>query len=657
MPVIDFELKSKRPYVGGRTFGEAGVYDSITGVLTFAVDPENDSNAFIVDLNLAPREENGCVCFRADFKLLTPADPSRANGRVIIEPPNRGNRMILANFNRLLYQDQASGEFIPGGDGFLFQRGYSVVSIGWQWDVYRDQELLGFEPPYAIQDDRPIKGKTIVEIRPNTLEYTRLLANRIHKPYPAFDLTEQEATLLVRDFDNDEARLIPRSDWRFARKTENGIEPSRKHVYLKTGFEPGKIYQVIYTTEGAPVAGAGLLAIRDVASFLRYDDSDLNPAALTFNHAYGFGISQTGRVLRHLIYLGLNIDEEGRMVYDGILAHIAGSLHGGVNHRFAQPSDSVIPTFSYLFPFADNTVTDPLTGRTDGLLEKLRERDAVPRIMYTNTATEYWRGDGSLIHININGGRDLEPAPESRIYHFAGTRHGTGSLPLTNKNPTGEHGRHGFNIVDYTPLLRAALTNLDQWASENVEPPPSIHPRLDDGTAVDRREVIATFENNLAVPAPDPEKLRVTRTIDLGPEAGQGIGRYPMIQGEAYPCFVSAVDDDGNELAGIRLPDITVPAATHMGWNLRAPEIGAPEQMLSLQGSSIFLAKSKFWRENSNDQRPSLEERYQNREEYLKKVRSETEKLVSERYLLAEDVELVVGNAAARYDAAINASE
>lgn len=657
MPVIDFEVKSRRPYVGGRKFGDVGVYDSITGILTFAVDPENEANAPIVDLKLAPRDKDGRVHFRADFKLLTPSDPKRGNGRVVIEPPNRGIRLILANLNRILLQSQSPEEITPGGDGFLFRHGYSVASIGWQWDVCRDEELIGFEPPYAQENDKAIRGQTIVEIRPNTLEYTRLLANRIHKPYPAVDLDEPEALLLVRNFEDGEDTLIPRSSWQFARKTEEGIVPNREHIYLENGFEPGKIYHVVYTTEGAPVVGTGLLAVRDVASFLRYDDSTLNPTPVNFDHVYGFGVSQTGRMFRHFLFLGLNTDEQGRIAYDGILANIAGSRHGGMNHRFAQPSDAAIPTFGHLFPFADNVMTDPLTGRKDGLLKRLRELMAVPKIFYTNTSSEYWRGDGSLMHVNPEGDRDLEPAPESRVYLFAGTQHAPGSLPQTNRDPRGARGRYGFNVVDYTPLLRAALINLDRWASEGVEPPPGLHPRIDDGTAVDQRTVLSTFDTVLGIESPDPDRLWVTRTIDLGPEANRGIGRYPMIEGDVYPCFVSGVDDDGNELAGIRLPDLSVPVATHTGWNLRAPEIGAPEQILSMLGSTMFFARSKTERETSNDPRLSIEERYNNREGYVEMVRVEAEKLVADRYLLAEDIELVVANAADRYDAALKQAE
>jgi hypothetical protein len=130
-----------------------------------------------------------------------------------------------------------------------------------------------------------------------------------------------------------------------------------------------------------------------------------------------------------------------------------------------------------------------------------------------------------------------------------------------------------------------------------------------------------------------------------------------MIEGDVYPCFVSGVDDDGNELAGIRLPDLSVPVATHTGWNLRAPEIGAPEQILSMLGSTMFFARSKAERETSNDPRLSMEERYENREGYVEKVRAEAEKLVADRYLLAEDIELVVANAADRYDAALKQAE
>jgi hypothetical protein len=366
--------------------------------------------------------------------------------------------------------DCTSTPILPG-DGFLFTRGFAVVSIGWQWDVYRSDALLGLEAPCAELAGQPPHGRVIVEMRPNVLEKTRLLADRVHQPNPAANLEEANAMLLVRDWKDAPATVIPRQAWRFARESDNGVVPSREHVYLDSGFKPGKMYYIVYTPSKAPVVGTGLLAVRDVAVWLRHA-SALNPVEGGFERVYGYGVSQTGRMLRHFMYLGLNQDEAGRLVYDALLPHVAGGRRGEFNHRFAQPSQQHTPGFGHLFPFADNATTDPLTGRTDGLLERLRSLQAVPKIIYTNSSAEYWRGDSSFAHIDPSGQVDLEPAPESRIYHFAGTQHGAGTLPpATGSGPDGSTGRYPYNVVDYRPLLRAALINLDRWVSDGVEPP------------------------------------------------------------------------------------------------------------------------------------------------------------------------------------------
>ena len=409
MPVVQVEITRKGLYADGQSFGEAGVYERTDGVLTFAVDPENSANRLIVDLNLAPRDAEGRVRFRSDFSLLAPQNPGSGSGRLLVDVVNRGRKKAVDTFNRAPSNPEGTWEN-PPGDGFLFRKGYSVVSIGWQWDVCRSDALLGLEAPQARIADGGFRGQTIVEIRPNILEKTRLLANRIHQPYRATHLDGSDGLLLVRDWEDGPETVIPRKQWRYARETGEGLVESAEHIYLETGFIPGKIYHFVYTPENAPVVGTGLLAVRDVAVWLR-QPSDLNPVKGGFKRIYGYGVSQTGRLLRHFMYLGLNRDEEGRIVYDGLIPHVAGGRRGEFNHRFAQPSQQSAPGYGQLAPFADNEEEDPFTGTTDGLLRRLRQSDAVPKIFYTNTSAEYWRGDGSLIHIDAIRNADLEAAP------------------------------------------------------------------------------------------------------------------------------------------------------------------------------------------------------------------------------------------------------
>jgi hypothetical protein len=653
MPVISVETVRSEPYADGRPFGDSGAYRRTDGVITLAVDPDNRANEPIVDIELVPRDDDGRVRFRSDFTLLTPNDPARGNRRLIVDVVNRGHRYGMSvMFNLGVAPEEGSGE-IPEGDGFLFRNGYSTVSIGWQWDVYRSEGLIGLEAPRAEMDGRAVRGQTVVEMCPNDVQHTWLLADRVHQPYHVADMDNPESCLLVRDWEDGPDTEVPPSEWRFARETAGGVVPSAEHVYLETGFQPGRIYRLVYTTEGAPVVGTGLLAVREVATWLRHPAA-LNPVDGGFERVYAFGSSQTGRLLRHLVSLGLNLDEDDRPVFDGLMPHVAGGRRGEFNHRFAQPSVQSTPGFGHLFPFADKETTDQHTGQTAGLLCSQTRLGAVPKIMYTNTSAEYWRGDGSLVHVDGPARKDLEQAEGTRIYHFAGTQHGPGSLPQLRVNESdGCRGRYGFNVVDYRPLLRAALVNLDRWVSERVDPPASSHPRLDDGTAVTREEVLAAFNPTPDIVKPDPERLWVLREVDLGPEAEASIGRYPVQEGRTYPCFVSAIDSDGNEVAGVRLPYLTAPVATHAGWNTRAPETGAPEQIVPMQGLSIFFAPDASSRQAAGDTRASIQERYGSRNDYLTQVREQAQRLVADRYLLDEDVDVVVDACTRRYDVAM----
>jgi hypothetical protein len=656
------EIARRGPFAAGTAFGPAGAYERLDGTVRFAVDPLHPANAGIVDLALARRDPDGRVRFRADFCLLQPEDPRRGSGRLLVDVPNRGNKVAVRLLNRAR-PDATPTAGIDPGDGFLMRHGWSVAWCGWQWDVPHDPALLGLEAPPVPLDGgpggRPLEGNAVVEIQPDAPGRDHLLANRAHRPYPAADTADGAAVMTVRDWPGGPRTVIPRARWRFARQEGDAVLPDATRLWLEDGFDAGRVYEVVYRPALAVVVGAGLLAVRDFAAALRNGaPADGNPCAGRVRRAYAFGVSQTGRFLRHFLYLGLNRDESGRAVFDGLLPHVAGARRGEFNHRFAQPSAQAVPGFGHLFPFAFDDQTDPLSGPAgpaDGLLRRQRAAGAVPRIVATNTAAEYWRGDASLLHTDVLGETDAEPPPEVRVYLFAGTQHGPGTLPPAPGDAAvgpGGGGTHVANAVDYAPLLRAALTNLDRWVSDGVAPPASVFPRLADGTAVPGREVLRRLRE-AAIPGmtlPDPALLPALRRYDLGPDAARGVGRYPAVAGEAYPTYVSAVDGDGNEVGGIRLPDLTVPLATSTGWNPRHPDSGGPGQLVNMQGSTVPLPPTAGARRASGDPRPSIAERYPDRATYLQRVRRAADALVGDGYLLVEDVATVVAAAGARYD-------
>jgi hypothetical protein len=348
-----------------------------------------------------------------------------------------------------------------------------------------------------------------------------------------------------------------------------------------------------------------------------------------------------------MIYFDLNLDEQGREALDGVIANVAGGMRGEFNQRFGQNSKDRPHTMPHLFPFTDAPQRDPVTGETDALHARLDARGSPLKVVYTNSSAEYHRGDASLIHTDVDGKRDAVHGPRVRIYHFAGTEHGLGVWPPTDTrpataDPTGavERSRNLRNVIDYAPLLRACLVNLDRWVSEAVEPPPSRHPRIDDGTAVTPDELRPVFDR---IPgAAYPRHHALPRRLDFG--------TLPPRPGPAWGSRVSAVDTDGNEVAGIRLPEVAVPVAAFTGWTLRHPDIGGAEQRLTFAGATLPFARTRSERESNGDPRPSIAERHASRAAYLERVRQAALALVAQRYLLEEDVEVSVAAAARLWD-------
>ena len=651
MSVSHFEVRSREPFENGRLFGDVGAYERIDGVLHFAVDPAHPMNRDIVDLDLALRDAGGLVRFEADATLLQPIDRTRANGSLLLDVVNRGLRTFV-RYNRAS-TDAHNPAAIPSGDGFLMHRGWTIASVGWQWDVIRGRHLIGLEAPVALQGGRPVEGDVSITHQLTAPATHLLLADRLHCPYSAAGLDQPQARLTVRDYPGGARREIPRDRWRFGRVEDGRPIDDLDYFALDGGLEAGPIYELVYRTNVAPVSGAGILAFRDAASFLRYSPEDGNPAAGRISHAFAFGISQSGRFLRTLLGHGMNVDEVDRHVFDGMHIHVAGARRGEFNHRHAQPSVQYAYGFGHRPPFSYDDDVDPVTeGSLPGLFTRLRARGAAPRVIATNSAAEYWRGDAALAHVDAAGERDLPDPPEVRTYLFAGTQHGAGAARLSDTSALDatNRGAHNLNTVDYSPLFRAALINLEAWVREGVEPPPSRVPRIADGTAVPRARVAEAFRAIPGASAPDPDCLWTVPRVDLGAGEEGGIGSFPPATSEPFPTLVSAVDPDGNEVAGIRLPDLTTPLGTHAGWNVRHPQTGGAGQIMPMLGSTLPFAVTRRERDASADPRPSIEERYGGRDEYLARVRSDAARLSADRYLLTEDIEVVVADAAARWD-------
>jgi hypothetical protein len=401
--------------LGGRAFGGVGPYEKLAGTIHFSFDVGNPANRQIVDLDKAPRNAAGRVEARANFVVLRPKQP-HPSGVALLEVSNRGGKAALGYLN---YGTYATNPTLAAdfGDGLLMRLGLTVVWVGWQFDVPRVPGLLRLSAPVATDNGAPISGLVRSDWTVDRTVTTLPLAHRDHVPYEPTESRDADAVLTVRDGRLSPRRVVPRDEWRFARESAQGPLPDREHVFMASGFQAGKIYELVYVSEGPVVVGLGLAAIRDVAAYVKYEPAALFPARSTM----ALGISQAGRFLRQFLYQGFNTDEHGRQALDGMLIHTAGAGRGSFNHRFAQPSRDAhrYSTFFFptdLFPFASRPLRDPLTGVTDGLVAHGLAPGHRPKIFYTNTGYEYWGRAASLIHTTPDAGADVEPFPGERVY-------------------------------------------------------------------------------------------------------------------------------------------------------------------------------------------------------------------------------------------------
>jgi len=627
MTVTDIDIHSRDLYCNGEKFGDELTYERIDGVVKYAVDPEDPANAAIADLENATRDTDGLVRFSGDFTLLAPLEGG--NGAALLDVPNRGGRVAPRLFNLAPFPEDSN--LIEAGDGYLLRAGWTVAFCGWQWDVPRESGRMGLSAPLVTEPDG---GRMQLRFQiPSNQDELLLTDQHVglgpnHVTIPPATLNDPNAELLVRDTPYGTATLVPRDHWT--------LEEDR--VRATEGFQAGKIYDLLYIPRQCQVVGAGLIAMRDFAVWLKGSTSPVSPV----RHVIGEGLSQCGRFLRTFLYNGLNVDEEEKQAFDGLLVHVAGGRRGEFNHRYAQPSVQPTPSFGHLFPHADDSQTDP-TGTTAGLLDAQRARGGVPKIFYTDTSAEYWRGDAGLTHVELETQEDV-PFPDNvRRYLFASTQHSPGTLPQLSESKYGPTG-NGLNIIDYRPLIRAALSNLLAWVKDDLEPPPSAYPCVSDGTAVTRPQLLDSLTEIVGLALPTSAGLNRIRPLELGSASEAGIAWLPSNSvGKPYESIVSSVDEDGNEIAGIAMPDISVPIGTHTGFNPRHPRSGGVGQLVEYVGSTQFFEADE------------IERRYGGRSTYLRLIREAAEKLVQERYLLPDDVELCVDIATERYDYAVQA--
>jgi hypothetical protein len=646
--VTRVEITSRTDVQNGKTFGDVGAYERITGRVYFSLAVANPHNLRILDLDKAVNLKDGEVEFSADFCVVRPKDLKKGNGSMLLEVPNRGRGRIIGLVD--------GGDWTLAsdvGDAWLLRKGFTIVSLGWQWDADGADALRLFAP-IAKDHGKSITGMLRGDLMPSKVMTEIPLGHLIMGniggvEYPVSAPEDPRNVLTVRDSRDAARTAISRSEWQFAQTVDGKLVPSDRHIHLNGGFQPGKIYEYIYVVADPVVAGTGFAAVRDFASYAKHTPDAVAPAA----RVYAEGISQNGRFLRDFLYQGFNADEKGRMALDGVLAHVAGAGRGSFNYRFAQPSRDAQPTSSVffptdIFPFTDQPEKDPVTGETGGLLDRAKADHVVPRIFLSNTSYEYWGRACALIHTSADGEHDATISPDVRIYHFTGLQHFSGPFPP--EKGTGDLlGQEPQSPLPIRYFWRAMIENMDAWVRSGVLPPPSSYPKISDGTLVPL--VQYAFP---AIPGVNkPHEANSGYRLDFGPNWRDGIlSVQPPQVGKPFPALVPQVDADGNERDGVRVPELSAPLATYASWNLRDPSIGAPDQRVSFEASYLPFPKTAAERQRKGDPRRAIEERYPSREEYLAQFTNALDELVKEHWILPEDRAAVLHRGEQEWDEA-----
>ena len=629
--VTRLDITSREPAFGGRSFGAVGQYEILLGTATAVADPGAPREPRIVDIENAPRNGDGLVEYTFEVDILKPVDITRGNGVLVYEVNNRGRNIVFGYFH------EAGRGYAAGnaGSAFLMDQGYTYVSSGWLHGASGAGDprpvLAAF--PLATDDGRTITGVSMEEWQdPDSAAFGRLT-------YPAATLDASAATLTHRQLQDDPRQTVPADGWRYVDDTTVAVTPP-------AGTDAGTIYEFVYEARDPIVHGLGFSAMRDLVSFARYRPADdrgvANPLFVdgvpVLDHAVAVGSSQSGRMIRDFVYQGFNEDPAGRRVFDGMTPYVAGARRTWVNARFAQTGrytrqheDHNYPMDEFPFTFA--TTTDPLTGRTDGLLAACTASDTCPHIIQVDADSEYYGAHASLI-VTDTSGQAVELPPNVR-YWMLGTAHLQGDAGC----------RDPANPVLPWPYYRAAFDATVRWVRDGVEPPATRAPLVADGTAV-------TVEQQGEQYPTIPDRPYNGAISELGV---RDFSVWPPRESEErYPLFVPSLDVDGNLVAGVMVPEAAAPLST-MGKAIRAAGF-AEGDLCGVNGSTIPFPRTRDERTRSGDSRLSLEERYPGGEaDYVKRYGDAADALVAERYLLPADAETLKESAAAAWRAAIAA--
>jgi hypothetical protein len=620
--VVKFEItKVESPAFEGRNFGAVGTYDRIVARATIAVSPDDPHNAIIVDLDRTPRNPQGLVEATTDVEILRPTIAANGNRRLFYEVLNRGGKLGFALFNDdpAVVNDLARAS--DAGNGFLMSRGYTMVWSGWQGDVAPGAGRMTFSPPLVPGITGLAREEFVFDQMDNPAKATL--------SYPAADLDPAHAKLSVRQREADPRATRPGLEVKF----EN---PTTISIQRPEGFDAGAIYEFIYSARDPKVMGLGFAATRDVVSFLHNETADAagnaNPLTGRIDRAIGFGLSQSGRFLQDYLYLGFNADEAGRVVFEGLMPHISGGKKTFTNYRFSQPGRSPYQHADMLYPGADfpftyPVTTDALTGKNDGFLGRCLAAGNCPKIIKSDSEIEFYQQRASLV-VTDTKGNALDMPDNIRLFFLSNLQHF--SLADAKSEPT-KTCAFPTNPLNAGPPVRALLVALDEWISNGKLPPASRYPSVKDGTLVTPEIEAASY----------PQIPGFANTSRMARPALLKSDDMPPSKGAFYPVFVPKTDADGRDIAGLHLPTLEAPAATHTGWNLRKTGF-AEGELCENNGAMIPFAATRDARLKNGDSRLSMAERYPGAGDRAAAIAKAARQLVQDRLLLEEDVKLFV---------------